>query len=587
MNAIQIGNIAITPGVVKGSRPSSMDKYELTSEPSRYLTYDFFNSLIGQEHCIKEPPISGTRGDYITDMYSFPAFDVAATNEDDPDTHYYFVFGHIKSNTATSQYKLTKWYQTNYQFWDAMEVHICTMSNGIFQTSCNSLDIYPFAGNIIHNFIVTASNQYGVGIYALDNRLRPDQTGHALVYSYSALPFNDASAPRPFVIANTQYEKDAEISPYNSFNWTAAYAQIPNIKIFYFGSTLNETDSAFDLARLKPPTGIEPVDGQESSGTDYGGGTFSAWGDNIDYADPPSNSALSSNLLTMFKLTNEEVSGISHFLYSNDFILNVKKLFTNPFDYLVNFQLLPIDTSNTITANVCIGGLDTEVTGERLTTQYWQSNELYLDVNEYYGSFADYSPDTRIHLYVPFCGFREVRVEDVMAGGIGIKFNVDMLTGDVVAQVKMYGAYTQSIMYTLAGNCSAQAPLTGRDYSNIYRTALSQTVSGINHGNPVSGAVGGAMTIALSKPSVQRGGAISGNAGQLSQFTPYLLFTRPAISQPGDYAHYKGRPSNITRRLRDLTGYTEVDTLITEGFSKASAAEMEMIRAALKGGVYL
>lgn len=580
MSTIQICNKAITPGSVK---VTSDYKYYYMSAPSQYLNYDFFSQLVGQEGCIVHPEISGTRGDYIKDWYAFPAYDYQSSN--DPEaapTHYWFVWGTIPGGSVGTQ-----WYSVGNR--DAMEVHICQLGTGnIFQTSLNNLNTYPLViTNSFDNFIVARGWQKGVGVYLLDDQIYPAQVGHSLTWSYNidTIQPDNFSVPRSLWTAWTDegYSKNDEIKNYNAgfFDWE-------NDPFYdrFCGSNAGYQVGP-DFSKMQPPTGVPEADGLDPSGTASGGGTFSAWGDNIDYADPPANSAITSNLLTMFKLTNEQLNGIAHFLYTADFLTNFKKLFTNPFDYLVSLQMLPIDTSNTITANVCIGGLDTEVTGERLLTQYWQSQELYLDVNEYYGSFADYSPDTRIHLYVPFCGFREVRVEDVMSGGIGIKFNVDMLTGDVVAQVKMYGAYTQSIMYTLTGNCSAQAPLTGRDYSNIYRTALSQTVSGINHGNPVGGLVGGAMTIALSKPSVQRGGAISGNAGQLSQFTPYLLFTRPAISQPGDFAHYKGRPSNITRRLRDLTGYTEVDTLITEGFSTASAAEMEMIRAALKGGVYL
>lgn len=580
MSSIQICNKAITPGSVK---VTSDYEYYYMAAPSQYLNYDFFSQLIGQEGCIVHPDISGTRGDYIKDWYAYPAYDYQSSNdpEVEPD-RYWFVFGKIPGSSEGTQW-------TTVGNRDMMEVHLCQLgTDNIYQTALNNLNTYPLSITIsFNNLMLVRGYKGGVGVYLLDDQIYPTHTGHSLTWSYNVdtILHPNHSVPRSFWTAWTDegYKKNDKIKNYNtaSFDWGAD----PFYDRFY-GSTAGYQVGP-DFSKMQPPTGVPEAEGLDPSGTASGGGTFSAWGDNIDYADPPSNSAITSNLLTMFKLTNEELNGIAHFLYTADFLTNFKKLFTNPFDYLVSLQMLPINTSSTITANVCIGGLDTEVTGERLLTQYWQSQELYLDVNEYYGSFADYSPDTRIHLYVPFCGFREVRVEDVMAGGIGIKFNVDMLTGDVVAQVKMYGAYTQSIMYTLAGNCSAQAPLTGRDYSNIYRTALSQTVSGINHGNPVGGLVGGAMTIALSKPSVQRGGAISGNAGQLSQFTPYLLFTRPAISQPGDYAHYKGRPSNITRRLRDLSGYTEVDTLITEGFSNASAAEMEMIRAALKGGVYL
>jgi hypothetical protein len=62
---------------------------------------------------------------------------------------------------------------------------------------------------------------------------------------------------------------------------------------------------------------------------------------------------------------------------------------------------------------------------------------------------------------------------------------------------------------------------------------------------------------------------------------------RPAVSHPKNYEKYKGRPSNITASLSSLRGYTEIDSIITSGFSTASSSEIEEIKSLLSSGVYL
>jgi hypothetical protein len=95
------------------------------------------------------------------------------------------------------------------------------------------------------------------------------------------------------------------------------------------------------------------------------------------------------------------------------------------------------------------------------------------------------------------------------------------------------------------------------------------------------------LSVAGTKPTVNRGGAIVGNASHLTGYTPYLLFMRPAASHPKSYEKYKGRPSNITASLSSLKGYTEIDSIITSGFSTASSSEIEEIKSLLSSGVYL
>ena len=274
------------------------------------------------------------------------------------------------------------------------------------------------------------------------------------------------------------------------------------------------------------------------------------------------------------------------------------KLYASPFDYIISLQLLPVDTPAIDASTIKLGPVDTNIQSTKLTSQYYSTPEYTKTIDEYYGSFIDYTPNTKIMLYLPFIGFNEITADDAMAGALSIKYNIDLLTGDCIAFVRIRSKYTNSVMYQYKGNCAAQIPLTGRDFSQIISAGLSAAanigftlagggaVKAASTARKAESILNSVMSVAGTKPTVNRGGAIVGNASHLTGYTPYLLFMRPAASHPQNYEKFKGRPSNITATLGTLTGYTAVDSIINSGYSKASKSEIDAIDRLLREGVY-
>ena len=56
---------------------------------------------------------------------------------------------------------------------------------------------------------------------------------------------------------------------------------------------------------------------------------------------------------------------------------------------------------------------------------------------------------------------------------------------------------------------------------------------------------------------------------------------------PAGYEHFAGRPSNITSKLSDLSGFTSVKYAYLDGIRNATQRELELIRTLLMGGVVL
>lgn len=473
--------------------------------------------------------------------------------------------------------------------------------------SPNQLNQYPvgawcIAGGYIQNnqlnFLGTGLSQGSYGYYTFINA---NDTGVVFYDEYNATTGNymnntdlctctaRASITSGIWESGRSLYNVGDNAPWDGSNTPNGKVLISNNGYGFFG---------FNSHQIAPPTGVE-IDLVDDPSSGIGGedGTFYPYGDDINYPDLPSISGVSLGLVTLYKPTPQELVSFANWLYNTPFddtiIDTLKKLNTDIFSYIIALNLLPISTTAVDASTFKMGPVDSEIATSKVLTQYITTPEYTKSIDEYYGGFQDYSPSTKVMLYIPFVGFKELSVDDVMAGTIGIKFNIDLLTGDIVAFVRLYGKYTNAVIYEYNGNCASQIPLNGRDYSAIVSGAIQgavQTAQSAITGN-IGGAVGQAVNtitdIATSKPRVVRSGSITGNAGFLSTYVPYLIFARPAASHPQNYEKYKGRPSNITATLSTLTGYTEIDECISDGFGNATDEEVNEIKRLLKEGVYL
>lgn len=564
MSILQFGDLEITLGRVE--RSSSWTDWKFKSNPSRYIDFQTFQRWKTSEYCrpVTVPNNSGwfknkrnsTDFRCSTEVWAMPAFNYG----DDTNYILFYDIEYIGSDQITPYLPgpciaFTMGRYVNGELRDA----------GGFNTNMG-----------YENYV--SPDSVGLGLVEFSTMGAEPELGYKI--SCSAAPYTS-----PYINRSLDYA----VNETPSVNWT----NTPVTTIQYMGEASLQ---ASKISQWLPPTGVDPiVTNDPSSGEGGEDGTFDPYGDDIAFPDLPSVSGVSSGLVKIYKPTITELQSFAHWLYSSPLDQSIwttlTKLYSSPFDYIVSLQLLPVDTSAVEASTIKLGPVDTEVASNRLTSQYYSSPEYTKTIDEYYGSFIDYSPNTKIMLYLPFIGFTEISADDATSGALSIKYNIDLMTGDCVAFVRVNSKYTNSVMYQYRGNCAAQIPLTGRDFSQIISAGLTAAanigLTAATGGALAPTAIKSVLSVAASKPNLERGGSIGGNASHLTGYTPYLLFMRPAASHPKSYEKFKGRPSNITETLANLTGYTEIDELITSGFSRASHSEVEEIKSLLSSGIYL
>lgn len=320
--------------------------------------------------------------------------------------------------------------------------------------------------------------------------------------------------------------------------------------------------------------------------------------DTIDFPGLPLVSALGTGVVNMYRATQTSLRQFSQYLWTGDFIDNVKKLFQDPMEAVVSVQIVPYTPTHSETpTNVFLSWIDTGVPMYPITNQYVRIDCGTLEVSEFWASFLDYPPHTDVSIFLPYIGVKQLSVQDVMSRKLHLIYNIDSLTGSCVAMLKCSGGGLDSVLYSWAGSCNIQIPIAARDFSSIYSSVLSLAASaGLALATKgaskalTAGAAAGAAASALNSLDLdthtRQVGATGSLPGYMGNQIPYLIITRPKDSTPSNFNELNGRPSNLGGKVGDYSGFLSLSAVHIDGIV-ATEKEKGMIESALKSGILI
>ena len=328
-----------------------------------------------------------------------------------------------------------------------------------------------------------------------------------------------------------------------------------------------------------------------------GNGNFDNTSDTIGVPALPTLSAVSAGFVTMYNPTVGQLNALANFLWTDNAFdpANFKKLFTDPMECMIGLTIVPVAPTTSGSTEITVGYVGTGVSASKLSSQYAEVNCGTIQATEFWGSALDYSPNTRLHLYLPYVGIREISADEVMGRSIGVTYHVDLLSGALTSFVTANG----SVLYQFNGQCALNIPMASSNFTQMIQGAIS-AIGSVASTVATSGASVG-MGMALSatqigasaannaisnKPTFSHSGSMGGSGGMLGVQTPYLIIERPRQSMPEGMNKFCGFPSNVHYKLNDLTGYTQVEYIHIEGVS-ATGEELSEIERLLKEGVIL
>lgn len=334
-----------------------------------------------------------------------------------------------------------------------------------------------------------------------------------------------------------------------------------------------------------------PYSGDDSE-NGGGDGNYNKVTRTIDYPEDNVCNVLDTGMFTVYQIQNKnQVKALSSFLWSNNFVDNVLKLWGNPMENIISFYCLPFSTSEIFSDNVTIGNVESEVNAHKVTSQYLNSIEFMIPIDNKYGNMYDYiGASAQIHL--PYIGYRDIALDACRGGTVKVKYRIDVTNGNILAFVKCVQSEKfkhNAIDYTFEGNCATQMPLSSvnhmQQYSAIVNSIIATGTSGVAGG--VMSAVSNAESFV--SPDYERSGNISSNIGNLDSKEIFVIISSPTYYIPSRAQSQLGFTSNQQASLLTLVGkgYQKFKWVDLSGLEILDMEEKDQLQQILQGGVFL
>lgn len=335
--------------------------------------------------------------------------------------------------------------------------------------------------------------------------------------------------------------------------------------------------------------------------------------DDIPFPDDPDINVTDLGFVTLYAPTRAQLKDLSDFMWSSFFdIDSLKKLFTDPMDCILGLNMLPFHVNQGSAATVYLGNISSGVSMPTALSQWQTISCGSVNIGQVYDTYLDYSPYTKMHIFLPFIGIQELNTDDVAHKVISVKYKIDVLSCACIAFIMA----DDVVLYQFSGTCGYSVPVTAMDFSSLFRASVDVAISAATlaasagaggAGAAAGGSSGLTATAAMdastsaqiaqfasnsagaignSKTRVKRSGALSGGPGIMGVQKPYLILEIPRICKPARQQHFLGYPSFITIQVSGISGYAEFESIILSGVT-CTEEERHMLSNIFKGGVYV
>lgn len=457
------------------------------------------------------------------------------------------------------------------------------------------------ATNYFFNSEISGANPQDAAIYKY------------MITDWSAFRYADSAAN------SRQYVVSIQVYPYQYK--TASVSVIVGVKYRVRRlTTVNAVDPLWWLLQTGYEPEPEPVDDDDPySGDDSpydpagpGGGDGDGDnpydpGDDIDIPDDPPFSISDTGLLSVYIPDAINLNLLAGYLWSSNFVASlVKDLYADPMDVIISLGVLPFNITPNGYQNIKVGDRDSGVSSAVPRDKYVTVDCGSINLRSTIGAYIDYAPYTKADLYIPFVGFVPVDIDAFMKNSIGIKYKVEICTGEAIVFVTRGGKVWQ----IFSCNLMTPVPLSSANYSQMWQTVIGATAALAGAGAIGASGMGAAasagelsevgeslstqggngakaasaiMSGSATKPSIQKSNNVSVLAAIMANRKPFIELHRPNLMLPTNQNKYQGYPSYIESPLSALSGYTRVSS-INLAVPSATGDEIKLIDSILKSG---
>ena len=289
-------------------------------------------------------------------------------------------------------------------------------------------------------------------------------------------------------------------------------------------------------------------------------------------------------LTSTYKMTRDRLSQLGAFLWSGNIFDSFSLVNSNPIENIISCKDIPFSIGGGGDKVIKLGNVDTGVNGEKVNTNFSEVTIGSITVPKKYNNFLDLAPYTKVTIYLPYIGFKELDVTQIMGKTITVKYAVDVITGGCIAEIFC----NNTRLYEFSGQVGIDIPITASNRAQVEAGYISNAVS--SGADLVTGDVLGAsetmLSSAFSKYHYSSTSAPSPSCVASVNRTCYIVIDRPTYDNLKIFNHTRGRMCNLSKKIGNLKGYTICDSHIDLSGIVATDAEKDEIIKILSSGFF-
>lgn len=361
---------------------------------------------------------------------------------------------------------------------------------------------------------------------------------------------------------------------------------------------LDDVISPTDEGLTKP---ITP--GQPDNPVNPGGGD----GDNIsdDIPLPDVEFFPNNNAYNRYWIKSSDLANLQDWIFGETFLNDIRRLWNDPAEYLINISFYPFnglihDPANVVSSTISIGNLTSNITANMMMNGYSAKfNGGSLKITEYYGSYLDYSPFTSAEIYIPYIGYRQLNINDIMNKTLELIYAVDWDTNQITATI----IADSHPLTVFSGAFGIKLALSGTNANQVAETISrgvfsTLTSTGYAISNGVAGNVSGAVSEGMSAGSSALNTALDvqvsprqfGNptpaTGLYNTQIPHLIIHRPIKAEPSEFISMHGYSAGYSGKVSEFSGFLKCSAVDLKADETMSEQEQQEIINLLTGGIY-
>ena len=308
-----------------------------------------------------------------------------------------------------------------------------------------------------------------------------------------------------------------------------------------------------------------------------------------DSSDVESDVSYNSNislLTSTYAMTEDNLKLLGKKLWDDSFLENISMINNSPIENILAAKSFPFPISGGTSKNVILGNVNMNVTGNELPSSFIPRKTIgTFKVDKKFNGVLEWlNYHIEVICYLPYIGFVELNVKEILNKTVTLKYIYDVITG--VCTACFYAGDIEICKYS--GTIAIDIPITASNRAQVeagYITSAIGALASFKSRNWL-GVAGSAFGALMNQNHFTTKGTPSPSCDAFDEQKAFIIIDYPVYYEPTNYAHDYGYPCNLSMKLGNCKGFTKCANVDVDGLSCTEDERAELKRL-LEGGVYL